>query len=108
MATGLGAAKTEKSGVEGLPPALKKVYTDLQARSRKVQKALDDMDAAEKAAGVKLDTAINKKVPLLGKDDPLAGEQKMLKMVRSQEKRKFAKARAVKLNELHELKEAEE
>jgi hypothetical protein len=87
--------------------ALKKVLGTVQAREHEVSDTLAKADAEEKKNEAELDAAMKKQLPSLGKDDAVKKGQSMLKLLKSQEHRKFAKARALKQIELKELKEVE-
>jgi hypothetical protein len=102
LTQGLGsAAKATKDA------ALKKVLGAVQAREHEVTESLARADAEEKKSEATLDAALKKQLPSMGKDDAVKKGQSMLKLLKSQERRKFAKARALKQIELKELKEVE-
>jgi hypothetical protein len=99
-------------GLEGAAEAVKKatlqaVATAVQTREREVAEALAKADAEQKKGEASLDAAIEKQLPAKGKGDAIAKGQSMLKLIKTQERRKFAKARALKEVELKELKEAQ-
>merc|ERR1719310_327942 len=102
MAKGLATAKKAD---DSLPAPLKGILANLQSRTKKVSAALAKLDADEKAGEADLEATLSKKVPTQDKGDAMSKGQSMLKM---EEHRKFAKARAMKKNELHELQEAED
>jgi len=90
-----------------LAAPLKVAMGDLQAREKKVSASLEKMEKEEKKSEADLDAAANKHVPSTGKDDTIKKEQSMLRVFKKQVHRKFAKAEALKKDELAELKEAE-
>jgi len=90
-----------------LAAPLKVAKGDLQAREKKVSASLEKMEKEEKKSEADLDAAANKHVPSTGKDDTIKKEQSMLRVFKKQVHRKFAKAEALKKDELAELKEAE-
>jgi len=103
MAKNLRGANSTKE----LPAPLKAVLATVQARDHAVSDALAKMDAEEKKSEASLDAAMQKQMPTKGKGDALAKGQSMLKLLKTQEHRQFAKARALKQIELKELKDAE-
>jgi len=90
-----------------LPAPLKAVLATVQARDHAVSDALAKIDAEQKKSEASLDAAMQKQMPTKGKGDALAKGQSMLKLLKTQERRQFAKARALKQIELKELKDAE-
>merc|ERR1719265_1777732 len=104
MAKGLATAKKAD---DALPAPLKSILANLQSRTKKVSAALAKLDADEKAGEADLEGTLSKKVPTQDKGDAMSKGQSMLKMLKMEEHRKFAKARAMKKNELRELQEAE-
>jgi hypothetical protein len=102
MTKGLeGASATVKSA------RLQAVGAAVQTRVREVTEALAKADAEQKKAEASLDAAIAKQLPTKGKADAISKGQSMLKLIKTQEHRKFAKARALKEIELKELKEVQ-
>jgi hypothetical protein len=102
MTQGLGtAAQAQKDAT------FKKVLATVQAREHEVSDALARADAQEKKSEAALDAALKQQLPSLGKGDAVTKGQTMLKQLKSQERRKFAKAKALKQIELKELKEVD-
>jgi hypothetical protein len=96
------------SAAQGVKDAtLKAVLGTVQAREHEVADALARADAEEKKGEASLDAAIEKQLPTQGKGDAIAKGQSMLKLLKTQERRKYAKARALKTIELKELKDVE-
>merc|ERR1719464_1567230 len=110
MAKSLTSANSTKgagAGKQELPAPLKAVLATVRARDHAVSDGLAKMDAEEKKSEASLDAAMQKQMPTQGKSDAIAKGQTMLKLLKTQEHRRFAKARALKQMELKELKDAE-
>lgn len=102
MTKGLeGAAEAVKSAT------LQAVLGAVKSRQQEVSEALAKADAEQKKDEASLDSTIKKQLPAQGKGDAVSKGQSMLKLLKTQERRKFAKARALKQIELKELKEAQ-
>jgi hypothetical protein len=96
------------SAAQGVKDAtLKAVLGTVQAREHEVADTLARADAEEKKGEASVDAAIEKQLPTQGKGDAIAKGQSMLKLLKTQERRKYAKARALKTIELKELKDVE-
>lgn len=100
MAKGLA---TTKKADDTLPAPLKAILANLQSRTKKVSEGLKKLDADEKAGMAELEATLKK-----DSGDSKSKASSMLRQLKSQEHRKFAKARAMKKNELKELQEAED
>jgi len=92
----------------GLPAPFARILTDLQTRERNVSAALTRMEAQERESEASLEATLRKQVPVRGKDDAVTKGRSVLKMLKAQERRKYHKARAMKLATLKELKDAEQ
>jgi len=104
---GLVAMANENSTValhakeEQVPSSLKTILASVETRRQSVAQDLNKMETEEKTSEGKIDAILQKQ----GGAD--AKSQGMLKRLKKEEHRKFAKAQAVKRIELNELKDAE-
>jgi len=90
--------------------ALKVVNVTLQAREQTVQAELSNMGAAEKKTEDQINAIMKTQMPVPTqdkKDEAMDKGKNMLKLLGAQAHRKFAKARAHKLNDIKEIKAAE-
>merc|ERR1719507_2740114 len=107
MAMAKGVAKDNKTAAKDeLPAPLKTALANVQAREHNASAALDKMEAEEKKGEADLDAALKRQASIQGKAGANSKGDKMLKMLKRQEHRKFAKARSLKKIELKELKDA--
>lgn len=90
----------EKNGKQELPGPLKAVLTTLQSREKVLSEGLSKSVAEHQKGDAELDSAMQK-------EKSGSQRQTMVKRLRADVDHKFAKARALKQNELNELKEAE-
>lgn len=102
MTQGLGGASQAKKNA-----TLKTVLGTVRAREQEVSDQLARADAKQNQTLASLGAAMKQKAPTRGKDDAITKGQSLLKLLKGQARRKFAKARALKQIELKELKDVE-